>query len=327
MNRRVALRILALSLTTIATRLGAKQSDGVPVIGLLVTHAAADDPIFDHLRAGLRERGYVDGRTIRLEIVTAEGKLDRLPGLARELIRRNAQLIIAPNEMSTRAALEATRTIPIVMIGGLGYDPVKLGFIDSFARPGGNITGSYGLWSEVEVKLLEVLKDIMPSASVVAVLLEPQYGRSALPGLQRAAQSLDLRLEPIEVRTPADLSEALNTAQQKSADAVIHLTSPMFYVERTCLGWLSLRAGLPVISPMAVVSSESGALISYGTDEKVAWRRVAYYVDRLLKGEPAGKLPVEQTLKLKFVVNLKTASALGITVPESILLRADEVIR
>lgn len=302
------------------------QDNDIPVVGLLVTHAAVDDPIFDQLRDGLRERGYVDGRNIRLEIVTAEGKLDRLPTLAQQLLRRNAKVIIAPNEASTRAALQITKTIPIVMIGGLGYDPVKMGFIESFARPGGNVTGSYGLWSEIEIKLLEITREIMPAASAVAVFLEPQYGRSALPALKRAANLLGLRLVPIEVISLLDLEAGLKTAQRENVDAVIHLASALFYVERDQFGPMSLEAGLPMLSPLAGTMAEHGALISYGTEVTAAWRRAAYYVDRLLKGEPASELPVERTTSLEFVVNLRTATTLGINIPESIFLRADEVI-
>jgi putative ABC transport system substrate-binding protein len=292
----------------------------------LVTHAAVDDPIFDQLRAGLRELGYEDRRNMRLEIVTAAGKLDRLPDLAQELVRRRARVILAPNEASIRAALKASRTIPIVMVGGQGYDPVALGMIESFARPGGNVTGMYGLWSELEAKLIELVKEALPGVSLVAVFWETGFGRSALAGLQRSAQALGVRVEPIEVRQLADLEAAFVTAKRKRAGAVILLSSPIFYLHRNRIGALGLQTKLPVISAFKPVA-EAGALMSYGPDIDAVWRRTAYYVDRLLKGAAPADLPVEQASKLMLVVNLETARALGVSIPESILLRADEVIR
>jgi putative ABC transport system substrate-binding protein len=318
--------ILAVTSFVLIAPAWGQQQGNAPVVGLLVTHATVDDPIFEQLRAGLRERGYVDGRNIRLEIVTAEGKLDRLPGLAQELVRKNVAVIIAPNEASTRAAAKATTTIPIVMIGGQGYDPVALGLIESFSRPGGNITGAYGLWSELELKCLEILKEALPNTATVVVLLEPEFGRAALADLERGAQGLGLRLERIEVRKPEDLPAAFDTAKRKQVSAIIHLSSPLFYVSRARLGALSLQAKLPVVSSLNP-TAEAGALISYGADVYGAWRRTAYYVDRLLRGASASTLPVEQTTSLKLVVNLKTAKALGIAIPESIMIRADEVIR
>jgi putative ABC transport system substrate-binding protein len=285
-----------------------------------------DDPIFDQLRAGLRELGYEDRRNMRLEIVTAAGKLDRLPDLAQELVRRRARVILAPNEASIRAALKASRTIPIVMVGGQGYDPVALGMIESFARPGGNVTGMYGLWSELEAKLIELVKEALPGVSLVAVFWETGFGRSALAGLQRSAQALGVRVEPIEVRQLADLEAAFVTAKRKRAGAVILLSSPIFYLHRNRIGALGLQTKLPVISAFKPVA-EAGALMSYGPDIDAVWRRTAYYVDRLLKGAAPADLPVEQASKLMLVVNLETARALGVSIPESILLRADEVIR
>jgi putative ABC transport system substrate-binding protein len=322
----VLLIILAMAVPAQVVPARAQQPADVPVVGLLVTHAAVDDPIFDQLRAGLRELGYEDRRNMRLEIVTAAGKLDRLPDLAQELVRRRARVILAPNEASIRAALKASRTIPIVMVGGQGYDPVALGMIESFARPGGNVTGMYGLWSELEAKLIELVKEALPGVSLVAVFWETGFGRSALAGLQRSAQALGVRVEPIEVRQLADLEAAFVTAKRKRAGAVILLSSPIFYLHRNRIGALGLQTKLPVISAFKPVA-EAGALMSYGPDIDAVWRRTAYYVDRLLKGAAPADLPVEQASKLMLVVNLETARALGVSIPESILLRADEVIR
>ncbi len=171
-----------------------------------------------------------------------------------------------------------------------------------------------------------MVREVLPGTSLVAVCWETEFSRSAVADLQRSAQTLGVRVEPIEVRGPGDLAAAFTTAKRKRAGALILMSSPLFYIHRRQIGALSLQARLPVISAFNPVA-EAGALMSYGPDVPAAWRRAAYYVDRLLKGAAPGELPVEQAWKLKLAVNLKTAKALGITIPESILLRADEVIR
>jgi putative ABC transport system substrate-binding protein len=296
----------------------------MPVVGVLVTHATANDPIFDSVRAGLREYGYEDGRNIRLEIVTAEGQLDRLPRLAQELVRENVDVIIAPNELSTRTAQKATTTIPIVSIG-FGKDPVVAGVVDSFGRPGGNVTGLYGLYFELDGKRLEILKETLPGVSRVAVFWGAGFG-SPSGELQRAAQSLGLRLDLIEVHGPDDLETAFKGAKRNKAGAILLRASPIFYVQRVRVASLALDTRLPTVAFLQQIV-EAGGLMSYGADNPDLFRRAAYYVDRLLKAAKPSDLPVEQVSKLKLTVNLKTAKALNITIPESILLRADEVIR
>jgi len=301
----------------------AQQRANMPVVGLLVTHATVNDPVYEGLRAGLREYGYEEGRNLKLEIVTAAGQLDRLPELAQGLVRQNVDVILAPNEASTRAAREATGTIPIVMIG-FGGDPVALGIVKSFAHPGGNITGQCRLPADLDVKRLELVKEALPTVTHVAVLWEDPFGRSALSDLRRAADSLGLRLEVIQIHGKQDLETGFKAAKRKKAGAVLIVWSPTFYVNRDRVAELQLETGLPTIS---VASSEGAVLMSYGADPFEAWRRAAYYVDRLLKGTRASELPVEQVSKFKLTVNLKTAKALKVTLPESILLRADKVIR
>jgi putative ABC transport system substrate-binding protein len=294
----------------------AQQPSKIPVVGVLVTHAAATDPIFDNLRAGLREYGYDDGRNIRLEIVTVQGQLDRLPEVARELVRQNVAVIVAPNDVSRRVAQQATVTIPIVSIG-FGNDPVTSGLVDSFGRPGGNVTGQYALFGELDSKRLEILKEALPGLSRVAVFWDAGF-RSQIGEFEQAAQSLGVRVERIE--------EAFKDARARKAGAVMLTTSPLYYVHRDRVAALALSARLPTISSSNHVV-EAGGLISYGADLSDMFKRTAYYVDRLLKGAKPSDLPVEQVSKLKLAVNLKTAKTLGITIPESILLRADEVIR
>jgi putative ABC transport system substrate-binding protein len=298
-----------------------QQPTRVPVVGVLITHAAVNDPVVDYLRTGLREFGYEDGRNIRLEIVTAAGQLDRLPALARDLVRNKVDIIVAPNEMSIRTAQKATSAIPIVM-AGWGYDPVALQLIESFGRPGGNITGLYSAPAELDAKRLELLKEVLPRAERVAVLWEDPFGSSALAGLQRASEPLGLRLELIQVHGLQELEMAFKAAKRKRADAVLLVWSPTFYVHRERVAALALDARLPTFA-----STLSGAMVAYSADSASIWKRVGYYIDRLLKGARPGELPVEQVAKLKLVVDLKTAKALGVTIPQSILVRADEVIQ
>ena len=301
----------------------AQQSAKVPVVGVLTTHAAVSDPIYDHLRAGLRELGYEEGRNIRVEIVTATGQVDRLPALAQDLVRNNVDLIVATNELSIRTAKKATTVIPIVM-AGFGYDPVASGFIDSFRRPGGNVTGLYSLPSELDTKRLELLKEALPGVTRVAVFWEDPFGRSALEALNRAAPSLGVRIDLIQIQGQQDLETAFKAAKQKKDGAVLFVWSPTFFAHRDRVAALALKARLPTVSAFAM---GDGALISYGGDANAAFKRVAYYVDRLMKGAKPSDLPVEQVATFRLVVNLKTAEALGLTVPQSILLRADEAIR
>jgi len=315
--------VLGAAVTLYAELSHTQQVGRVPVVGMLITHASVNDPIFENFRAGLREYGYEEGRNIKLEIVTAAGQLERLPGLAQGLVRQQVDVILTPNEASTRAAHEASSTIPIVMVG-FGGDPVALGLVSSFARPGGNITGQCALPAELDVKRLELLKEALPGVSRVGVFWEDPFSRSALSYLQRAAASLDLHLDLIQLRGKQDLEAAFKAAKAKKVGAVLLVWSPTFYVHRDRVAELQLEAGLPTVSAFAM---ESGALMSYGTDAFESWRRAAYYVDRLLKGAKPSELPVEQVSKFKLAVNLKTAKALKVKLPESILLRADEVIR
>ena len=315
----------AAAVSSVAVTALAQEAKKVPVVGMLVSHAPANDPNFDLLRAGLRDYGYEEGRNVKLEIVTAEGELDRLPGLAQGLVRQNVDVIIAPHEVSARAALTATTTIPIVL-AGFGVDPVELGLVDSFRRPGGNITGLYTLAPDLDGKRLEILKETLSGVARFAVFWDPMFSPSALGEVQRAAKSLRVRLEPVEIRSAQGLELAFKTAKRKKASAVMLLTSPIFYVHRDRIAALALGLGLPTISANKYLTA-AGALMSYGIDFSENWKRTAYYVDRLLKGAKPSDLPVEQMSKFKLIVNLKTAKALGIAIPESILVRADEVIQ
>ncbi len=325
MNRRTVLRILALSLAAAAARVGAKQSGQLPVIGLLITHPPVDDVVVDLFRAGLREYQYEDGKNCKLEVRTALGQLERVPALAEELVRLPVDVIVVVNEVAVRAVMQATRTIPIILVGYIN-EPVATGWIESSRRPGGNLTGVFSVDLSLGAKRLEILKEAVPGVSRVAVLWDPAFGKRELDDIEDAARSLDLELVPIEVRGAEDLVTALKTTRQNKAGAAILTWSPVFWVQRDRMAAIYRDAALPVISPMTTVAEAEG-LLSYGSDNAYNWVRAAHFIKRLLNGAKASELPVEQAMRIKLMVNLKTADALGITIPQSILVRADEVIR
>lgn len=301
------------------------QQQRVPIVGLLVTHPPLTDPMFDIVRTGMRKFGHEDGVDIKIEIRTALGRLERVPGLAKELVELKPVAILVVNELAIRALMKATSTIPIVMMAHTANDPVALGLIDSYARPGGNVTGIFTVDSVLIAKRLEVLKEALPQVSRMAVLWDSSFGRHHLDELQRAAQLLRLELQPIDVLSPQDLEPAFKTAKRNGAGALILSFSPWFWVHKARIAELALRAKLPTISEYYQFV-EDGGLLSYGSFSPDNWARAAYYVDRLLKGAKVADLPVEQVSKFKLMVNLKSAKALGITIPQSILIRADEVI-
>ena len=323
MNRRQALAALVVALTG-SVRAAEQQSSRVPVVGLLITHPPADDTVVEIFRAGLRKYGYEDGKNVKLEVRTALGRLERVPRLAEELVRLRVDVIVVVNEVALRASRQATRTIPIVMVG-FTDDPVALGWIQTYRCPGGNITGVFNVNAALGAKRLEILKETLPSLSRVAVLWDT-FGKRQLDELQGAAPSLRLRLDLIEIQDPNDLEGAFRDAKARRNGAVIMTFSPVFWINRTQVAAIALDKGLPTMSDNQILG-QTGCLLAYGSDAYYNWERAAYFVDRLLKGSDAAELPVEQISKLTLVVNLKTAKTLGITIPESILLRADEVIR
>lgn len=325
MNRRTALRILAMSLAAIAAPVGAQQTGRVPVIGLLITHPPVDDLVVDMFRAGLREYQYEDGKNIKLEVRSALGQLDRVVPLAEELVELPVDIIVVVNEVAARAVMEATREIPIVLVGYIN-EPVSAGWIVSYRRPGVNLTGVFAVDLALGAKRLEILKETLPHLSRVAVLWDPAFGERELASIEDAARPLGLDLVDIQVRRAEDLQTALETTKQRKVGAVILTWSPVFWVQRNRVASIYREASLPLISPMTTVA-QAGGLLSYGSDNAYNWVRAAHYIDRLLKGAKAEEMPVEQAMRIKLTVNLATADALGITVPQSILLRADEVIR
>jgi putative ABC transport system substrate-binding protein len=326
---------LALAFATAATAAAVEQSGKVPSVGVLMLASGPHDTVVEAFRRGLRELGYVEGRSIKIEHRSALGNIEMLPQLAEELVRLGVDVIVAGAVAPARAAKQASNTVPIV-VAFHDYDPVAAGLIDSFSRPGGNITGVFGRQSELAGKRIELLRELLPRVSRVAVLWDASSGvgsRGDVTRVQREelepdARSAGLNLQLIEVRAPYDFQAAFKAARTSKAGAVMVLFSPVFYSSpwRARLAQAALAARLPTIfqDPDNV---EAGGLISYGIDVADTWGRAAYFVDRVLKGAKPQDLPVEQVSKFKLVVNLKTAKALGLTIPESILLRADEVIR
>jgi len=286
--------------------------------------AGPNDPIIEAIRRELRDLGYVDGQTIRIEYRGAQGHVDRLPKLAQELVDLKVDAIIVGAESIARAAKQATTTIPIVMVA-FDYDPVAAGLVDSLNRPGGNVTGVFPRTSDLVGKNLELLKELLPRASHVAVLYDALWTRQ-LEALKPAARALGVQLQLVEVRPPYDYKGAFKDATKKKPDAMMVLSSPHSYVARGQIAKLALQYKLPTICQSDPLV-RAGGLISYGPDLVATFGRTAYFVDRVLKGVSPAGLPIEQPTQYFLVVNLKTAKALGIMIPESILLRADEVIR
>src|SRR5262249_10081783 len=282
----------------------------------------------DSFRQGLRELGYVEGTDILVEYRTADNNMERSPDLARELVLLKVDVIVAPNTPAARAAPQATTTIPIVV--PIMGDPVGDGRVSSLARSGGNITGLTFLGPELLPKRLALLKDALPKVSNVAALWHPSaYGERTITNMvketEAAAQDLGVRLQFVAVHGPDELDRAFSTIATERADALIVFPSAMLFNERRRIVDLATRYRLPSTS-MARELVELGGLMSYGASITDLQRRAAAYVDKIIKGAKPAALPVEQPTKFELVINLKTAKALGLTIPQSILLRADEVI-
>ena len=303
----------------------AQQAAKVPRIGLLRI-GSPPNPFLEAFRQGLKELGYIEGKNITIEYRWAEGKEDRLPDLAADLVRLKVDVIAVGGSTAILAVMKATRTIPVVM--GAASDPVGSGFVASLARPGGNITGLSLLSPELGGKRLELLKEIVPGISRVAVFV---YRGSPAFELQMreakvAAQSLRLRLYVPEVRGPDDYERAFETAKKERAGAINFLSSALFTADRKRLVDLTMKSRLPTIYDNKEFV-EVGGLMSYGPSITDSWRRAATYVDKILKGAKPADLPVEQPMKFELIINLKAAKQIGLTIPQSVLFRADKVIR
>ena len=305
----------------------AQQSKKVHRIGFLgASTPSAISGRLDAFRQGLRERGYVEGKNIVIEYRYAEGKLDRLPALAAELVSLKVDVMVLAGPASIHPAKEATNTIPIVMANDA--DPVGSGVIASLARPGGNITGLSNLAPEMGGKRLELLKEIVPSLGRVAVLGTSSTAGTAqvLQEIELAAGVFKLRLQYLDVPGPKDIETAFREARKGRADAALVLQGGVFNSQRKQIAALAVKSQLPAIyhAPEYV---EDGGLMSYGVSVTDLYRRAATYVDKILKGAKPADLPVEQPTKFELVINLKTAKQMGLTIPANVLARADRVIR
>jgi putative ABC transport system substrate-binding protein len=277
-------------------------------------------------RQSLRKLGYVEGKNIFIEWRSADGKLDRLPALAAELVHLKVDIIVTGGRSATRAAKEATSTIPIVMTQD--SDPVANGFVASLARPGGNITGLSTLAPELSGKQLELMKEIIPKLSRVAV-----FGSSTSPGnaqslreVELAARAFKVQLQYLDVLDPKDIETAFRAASNGRADGVLVLNSPVFASSRTQVVDLAMKSRLPAIYYSSEFV-EDGGLMTYSTSLTDLRRRASAYVDKILKGAKPADLPVEQPTKFELVINLKTAKQIGVTIPLKVLARADKVIK
>jgi len=320
------LAALAVAVLAVPLAAGAQPPARTPRIGVLApdSRAAATAGI-EGFRASLRELGYVEGRTIAVEFRWADGQEERLPGLAAELVALKVDVIVTAFEPAIRAARKATTTIPIVMAASL--DAVRLGLVDSFARPGGNVTG-LSVASEILGKQFDLLRELIPSLSRVVILVRhnPEAAARRAQAKTRAQELLGLTLDLVEVREPADFARAFATASASRPDAMIVAPEPLFFVHRDQIVDLARTARLPVIYPVRDFV-EGGGLVSFSPSVVEMFRRSAYFVDRILKGAQPADLPVEQPTKFDLVINLKTAKALNLTIPRTVLIQADKVIR
>ncbi len=303
----------------------AQQPTKIPRIGYLMSRSL--DPIrSEALRQGLRELGYVEGKTIVIEWRSAEGKLDRLPALAAELVRLKVDVIVTSGPLPTRVTKDATSTIPIVM--AQVNDPVGNGFVASLARPGGNITGLSTLAPEISGKQLELLKEILPSLSRAAVFgTSTQPGNSqALKEVELAAGALAVKLQYVDILVPRDIESAFRAAVKGRAHAVLMIVASSVVGDRRQeIVDLAVKSRLPVIYPFPSYV-EAGGLMTYGANISDLDRRAATFVDKILKGAKPADLPVEQPTKFELVINLKTARALELKIPAHLLMEADRVI-
>ena len=319
----------AVSLLLLAAPLAAAAQPAAKThrIGFLSSLSASSSQFqLEAVRQGLRDLGYVEGRTIVIEARWAEGNYARIPNLARELIGLNLDLIVSAGGPPTARALKsATTTIPIVFVSG---SAVAAGIVSSIARPSGNLTGFEILAEELDAKRLELLKEILPKAARVAVLWNPGNleGRLQRQQLEAAAQVQGMRLRFVEARLPGEIEPAFTVMARERADGVIVSADPMFTSEYRRIVELAARTRLPAIYSLRS-ASEAGGLMSYGTDLFAVFRSAAIYVDKILTGTKPANLPVQQPTKFELVINAKTAKALGLTIPQSLMVRADQLIQ
>jgi putative tryptophan/tyrosine transport system substrate-binding protein len=316
-----AVAVAALALATRSTAL-AQAANKVHRIGVLGHN---ESPTWDGLRAGLRELGYVEGRNIAIVYRWSDGFTERLPSLAIDLVKQRVDLIVASGTEATRAAMQATSTIPIVM--PTGSYPDKLGLVASLARPGGNVTGLSNVGPELRAKTIELLKELAPRVSRLAVIHNPSSPVEAfvLPELKAVAQAAGVEVLPVEVRTPDELPAALSALLDRVPDALYALGNPANFKSRQLIADFALERRLPSVFQERMFV-QAGGLLSYAPSYPEMFRRAATYVDKILNGAKPADLPVEKPTRYELVINRRTAQALGLTIPPSLSLRADQII-
>jgi putative tryptophan/tyrosine transport system substrate-binding protein len=329
MNRRdTVLALLALGPASMPLESFAQQQGKVWRVGFLAVdsrQSMLDSGRYDAFLRGMRDLGYVEGKNLAMEVRFADGKPESLSGLAIDLVQSKVDVIVTAGSVAARAAKQATTSIPVVM--GAASDPVSSGLVASLARPGGNITGLSLNAIDVSPKHIELVKSVMPKIGHVAVLTNPGVPAhlAILKNLQAAAQRVGIKILSVDARTADEIERGFSTIKREGAEAVIVVIDSFFTFQRQQIAELAARNRLPSVFAFRQ-AVEAGGLLSYGQDLADSYRRAAGYVDRIFKGAKPGDLPVEQPTKLELVINMKTAKALGITIPQSILLRADRVI-
>jgi putative ABC transport system substrate-binding protein len=326
MDRRTFIASMAGAVLAAPLAAGAQPAGRLYRIGFLWDNPAVFPDAMEAFRAGLRDLGYVEGRNIAIEYRSAEGKPERMREFAEELVRLKVDVIMAPSSIYTGAAKQATATIPIIFMSHA--DPIGSGHVASLGRPGRNITGLSIMMTETNVKGLELFKEAVPGLSRVAVVWDPATPSHG-PGLKAvevAGRSLGLRIQPVAVRSATEYESAFSAMVRERADGVLVLSTPLFIAGAKRLAELALTHKLPsLFGPKHHVVA--GGLMSYSPDRADLWRRGAIFVDKILKGVKPADLPVEQPTKFDLVINLKTAKALGLTIAQSVLFRATEVIQ
>ncbi len=320
MNRRRFLRTVSASLLAVPFAAEAQQPK-VLTIGVLVVGAPGSERFWRLFRAALRDLGYIEGQNVRFEFRSDQGQVSRLPALAAELVRLKVDIIVPWFTPAAMAAKQATRDIPIVMAAAA--NPVETGLVESLARPGGNVTGMAGVGAELAGKCVEVIREMLPSARRIAVLANAPdpFSKPFLEQIRLTGAAIKITIDPIMIHSAEELEAAFPIMGRQRPDAV--LVQPSLPAKRAAE--LALRYRIPAASFVRGMVDEGG-LMSYGIREQDSYQRVAIFVDKILKGAKPGDLPVEQPTKFELVINLKTAKALGLNIPQSILLRADQVI-
>ena len=331
MEKTIKILTLCALLFALSLSAEAQQPKKVPRIAFLSGRgdptAVAPDPNAEAFRQGLRDLGYIEGKNIVVEYRYAGGKLDRLPSIVAELVQLKLDLFVSPQDGAIRIAKQATKTLPIVMVTNV--DPVATGMVDSLAHPGGNVTGLTRLTRELSGNRLELLREVVPNLTRVGILwdADSEASKIGFKEYETAARAMKIRLQSLELRAPnADLEGAFHAATKERVSALIAIWNPFLLGYSKQIADLAIKNRLPSMHEGSEFVA-TGGLISYSASNAEAFRRAAYYVDRILKGAKPADLPVEQPRKFELIINLKTAKQIGLTIPPNVLARADKVIK